>query len=94
VGLERGPLSLENTTEELLEIKSRDSGLENREYGRCADYATLLYPQKLALTLLRSGGRSELFLLLFISNDASLHLCIFRGLFLCKYIFKSNVILD
>jgi hypothetical protein len=34
VGLERGPLSLVNTIEELLEIKSSDSGLENREYGR------------------------------------------------------------
>jgi hypothetical protein len=31
LGLERGPLSLVSTTEELLERKS--SGLENREYG-------------------------------------------------------------
>jgi hypothetical protein len=29
VGLERGPLSLVNTTEELLERKSSGSGLEN-----------------------------------------------------------------
>jgi hypothetical protein len=42
VGLERGPLSLVSTTEELLERKSSgSSGLENREYGsrdpsRCA----------------------------------------------------------
>jgi hypothetical protein len=28
-----GPLSLVSTTEELLERKSSDSGLENREYG-------------------------------------------------------------
>jgi hypothetical protein len=34
VGLERGPLSLVTTTEELLERKSRGSGLENSEYGR------------------------------------------------------------
>jgi hypothetical protein len=34
VGLERGPLSLANTTEELLQRKSSGSGLENQEYGR------------------------------------------------------------
>jgi hypothetical protein len=34
VGLERGPLSLVSTTEELLGRKSRSSGLEIREYGR------------------------------------------------------------
>jgi hypothetical protein len=34
VGLERGPLSLVSTTEELLERKSRGFCLENREYGR------------------------------------------------------------
>jgi hypothetical protein len=34
VGLERDPLSLVSTTEELLEIKSSGFGLENREYGR------------------------------------------------------------
>jgi hypothetical protein len=33
VGLERGPLSLVSTTEELLGGKSRGSGLENREYN-------------------------------------------------------------
>jgi hypothetical protein len=32
--LERGPLSLANTTDELLERKSSGSGLESREYGR------------------------------------------------------------
>jgi hypothetical protein len=36
VGLERGPLSLVSTIEELLEIKSSGSGLERREYG-CRD---------------------------------------------------------
>jgi hypothetical protein len=34
VGLERGPLSLVSTIEELLGRKSRGSGLENRDYGR------------------------------------------------------------
>jgi hypothetical protein len=34
VGLERGPLSLVSTIEELLGRKSRGSGLEIREYGR------------------------------------------------------------
>jgi hypothetical protein len=34
VGLERGPLSLVITIEELLEIKSSVSGLENLDYGR------------------------------------------------------------
>jgi hypothetical protein len=38
VGLERGPLSLMSTTEELLGRKSSDSGLENREYGH-SDHA-------------------------------------------------------
>jgi hypothetical protein len=33
VGLERGPLSLVSTAEELLERKSSGSGLEKREYG-------------------------------------------------------------
>jgi hypothetical protein len=34
VGLERGPLSLVSTIEELLGRKSSSSGLENRECGR------------------------------------------------------------
>jgi hypothetical protein len=34
VGLERGPLSLVTTTEELLGRKSYRSGLGSREYGR------------------------------------------------------------
>jgi hypothetical protein len=40
-----------STIEELLERKSSGSGLESREYGT-------IYPQKLALTSLTSGGRS------------------------------------
>jgi hypothetical protein len=34
VGLERGPLSLVSTIEELLARKSSGSGLEIRDYGR------------------------------------------------------------
>jgi hypothetical protein len=34
VGLERGPLSLVSTIEELLGTKSSGSGLENPNYGR------------------------------------------------------------
>jgi hypothetical protein len=53
VGLERGPLSLMSTTEELLGRKSSCSGPENLEYSRrhllsWSRYA--LYPQNSALT--------------------------------------------
>jgi hypothetical protein len=61
VGLERGPLSLVSTIEELLGRKSSCSGLESREYrrryqSRCP--RDILYPQKLALNSPTSGGRS------------------------------------
>jgi hypothetical protein len=56
MGLERGPLSLVSTIEELLGRKSSGSGLENWDYG--ADYATPFYPQKLTLTSPTIGGRS------------------------------------
>jgi hypothetical protein len=56
VGLERGPLSLVSTTEELLETKINGSGLEIREYGH-RDPSLLpldtLYPQ----TSLKCGRR-------------------------------------
>jgi hypothetical protein len=61
VSLERGPLSLENTIEELHEIKSSGSDLESREYGRRDPSRWprgILYLQKLALTSPTSGGRS------------------------------------
>jgi hypothetical protein len=61
VGLERGPLSLVNTTEELLERKSSGSGLEIREYDRRDPSRWprgTLYKQQLALTSPTSGGRS------------------------------------
>jgi hypothetical protein len=61
VGLERGPLSLVSTIEELLERKNSSSGLESRQYGR-RDQSRwphgTLYPQKLALTSATSGGSS------------------------------------
>jgi hypothetical protein len=61
VGLERGPLSLVSTTEELLGRNSSGSGLENRKYGRGVPLRwprDTLYPQKLALTSPTYGGRS------------------------------------
>jgi hypothetical protein len=61
VGLERGPLSLVSTIEELLEVKSSGSGLEIRDYNRGfrrADYTAPLYPQKLTLTSSTSSGCS------------------------------------
>jgi hypothetical protein len=60
VGLERGPLCLVSTIEELLGRNSSGSGLENREYGRGdpAALTTRLYPQKLTLTSPTRGGRS------------------------------------
>jgi hypothetical protein len=45
VGVERGPLSLVSTIEELLKRKGSGFGLENRDYGRrgsAPDYATPL----------------------------------------------------
>jgi hypothetical protein len=41
VGLERGPLSLVSTIEELLERKSSGSGLENGEYDRRGSVALI-----------------------------------------------------
>jgi hypothetical protein len=60
-GLERDPLSLVSTTEELLGRKSSGSGLENREYCRGDPLSwprNTFYPQKLALTSPTSGGPS------------------------------------
>jgi hypothetical protein len=61
VGLERGPLRLVSTTEELFERKSSGSGLESRDYG-LGDPSRwphgTLYPQKLELTSETSGCHS------------------------------------
>jgi hypothetical protein len=60
VGLERDPVSLVNTIEELLGRKSSGSCPDNREYG-CRDPSRwprgTIYQQKLALTSPTSGGR-------------------------------------
>jgi hypothetical protein len=61
MGLERGPLSLVSTTEELLGRKSSGSGPEIREYGRRDPSSWprgTLYQQKLALTSPTIGGLS------------------------------------
>jgi hypothetical protein len=61
VGLEQDQLSLVNTAEELLGRNSSGFGLEIQEYSLgipCAGHATLLYPQRLALTSPRSGSSS------------------------------------
>jgi hypothetical protein len=60
VGLERGPLSLVSTTEELLERKSSGSALENRDTTvgtRHADHIASSIGKKLVLTSPTSGGR-------------------------------------
>jgi hypothetical protein len=52
LGLERGPLSVVSTIEELLGRNSSGFGLENREYVRGVPLRwprDTLYPQKLAL---------------------------------------------
>jgi hypothetical protein len=61
VGLEWGPLSLMRITEELLEWKVVPLVWKSRLTAvgtHCADHATSLYPQKLALTSPISGGRT------------------------------------
>jgi hypothetical protein len=66
VGLERGPLSLVSTIEELLGKHSNDFGLENREYFHRDPsrwQRGTLYPQKLALTSSTSAGRSVVIVL-------------------------------
>jgi hypothetical protein len=55
VGLERGPLSLVRSTEELLEWKSSGSGCRKPRLGWPRD---TLYPLKFALTSHTGGGRS------------------------------------
>jgi hypothetical protein len=62
VGLERGPLSLVNTSEKLLEWKSSRSGSRKTEINGRGDPLRWprdkLYTQKLTLTSPTSGGRS------------------------------------
>jgi hypothetical protein len=61
VGLERGPLSLVNTTEQLFGRKSSGSDLESREYGHRDPSRwprATLCPQTVGTTSPKSGGRS------------------------------------
>jgi hypothetical protein len=64
MSLERGPFRLVSTIEELLERKSSDSGLENRDYGRrgpavlTTRYPSIRKKKKFTLTSPTSGGRS------------------------------------
>jgi hypothetical protein len=61
VGLERGPLSLVSTTEELLGRNNSGCGLEIREYAvgiRHVDHVAPSIRKELALTSPSSGGRS------------------------------------
>jgi hypothetical protein len=61
MSLERGPLSLVSTIEELLGRKSSSSCLKSREYGRMGSVSLTtwhLLSEKLALTSSTSGGRS------------------------------------
>jgi hypothetical protein len=61
VGLERGPLSPVSTTEKLPGRNSSGFCLENQEYGRGDPLRwplDTIYPQKLALTSLKSDGLS------------------------------------
>jgi hypothetical protein len=60
VGLERSPLNLVSTIEELLIRRSSGSGRESREYGRGDSLLCPrnTYPHKLALTSSKSGRRS------------------------------------
>jgi hypothetical protein len=61
IGLDRSPLSLVSTIEELLGRKNSDSGLENWDYGRRDSSRWsrgTLHPQKMELTSPTNGGRS------------------------------------
>jgi hypothetical protein len=61
VGLERDPLRRKSTTGELLERESSGCGIETEItaiWEPPTDYATPLYPQKLAVNSATSGGRS------------------------------------
>jgi hypothetical protein len=96
VGLERGPLSLMSTIEELLLRNSSCSGLESREYG-CRDLSHwprgTLYPQKLALTLSTSGSRSVGIVRLWTeSMEFVFFLFVFMILEICDAVFCCKVI--
>jgi hypothetical protein len=83
MGLERGPLRLVSTTEELLGSNSSGSGIEteNTALGiRHADHMAPSIRRKLTLNSLTSGGR--LVGIVRLWTDATKFLCIYdEGLF-------------
>jgi hypothetical protein len=86
-GLERGPLGLVNTIEELFEREGSGSGLERREYGRKfrgADYSTPLSAM-LAITSPANGGRS----VSIVRSRTEATECKYVGLFV-KYFISSK----
>jgi hypothetical protein len=91
VGLERGPLSLVSTTEELFWGNSSGSNLENGEYGRrdpprCTH--NIFYSQKLALTSPTSGGRSVRTVL---SRTKATELLLLLLLLICQLEYRCEV---
>jgi hypothetical protein len=99
VDLERGPLSLVSTIEELLEKKSSNSGLENREHGRTESLCwprNTVYVQKLALTSPTSGCRSVGIVRLRTKATREfvcLFCCWFRPNRLCCIIYQKTIFL-
>jgi hypothetical protein len=86
VSLERGPLSLVSTIEELLRRKSSGSGLWNRDYGRRDQPRwplDTLHPQKLALPSSTSCGLRSINLLILFGIRRN---CLISGrsLLLCQ----------
>jgi hypothetical protein len=93
VGLERGPLSLVSTIEELLERKNCGHGLEIREYGRRDPSRwprDTLYPRKFALISPTSGCHSVCIGL--SRTQATEFLMVFRASSkLLGIIYKTNI---
>jgi hypothetical protein len=94
VGMEQGPLSFVSTVEKLLEGKRSGSGLENWDYS-CREASRwpcgTLYPQKLALISLTSGGRSVGIVHSRIQTmDFSFFSVLYKNLYTGAYTHKHN----
>jgi hypothetical protein len=98
VGLERGPLSLVSTIEELFRRKRSGSGLENREYGRRNPLRWprgTLYPRKkLTLTSPTNGGRSVGILRSRTLATEFAFVCFFTAMFLFLLLLFSSIFLS